>query len=723
MATTIRQALKGRGDFISDIYTRDMLYAATIRSPYPRALIRRVHCSELPDGVVCVTAADIPGRNAVAVDDESMPLLAHGESAYVGEPVAIVAGASQRDVVRAIAMIDVEYEELEPVLEFAHQAESQVIARLSGQRGDVENALQRSASRVEGSYRTGIQEHLYNEPQGAVVSIEEGIYLVRSATQWPFHVRSTVADALGVAAKLVVVRPADPGIALDGKLWYPSVVAAHAALLARAAGRPVKLVYSNIEDFRFSPKRAPFHIAYTSGLTADGRLSGVDIDVRYNAGAYGVFTREICERVIASSLGLYACDDLRVTVTAVRTNLPPLNVLSGFGVAASAFAGETHVNRLAEVAQVDPLGWRRAHGLATTNGAKPRSGSDQARASRVLAAAAHGSDFERKFAAYELQKKRRHQFDDLRRPTQGIGIALSLHGGGFVGDHEPRHGGTIVVRLESDGSAVLRTSAVPGSRSVLTSWRSRMASILGLEAVEVRIENADTSQAPDSGPSTLSRNVVIISRLVEQACNAIQRKRFRSPLPIEVRRSYRVGRGGSYDVAKLEGTPFPHSSFAAAVVEVSVDPVTFESTVRNVWLTVDAGRILDEAEAKRSLEMSVYQALEWATHEVIEYRRGAIDPRSYLAYRNVGDPVLPQISIALLGSPERGPEGIGELPQNCIPAALAAAVSQATGRYMDRIPTNPSLIHDYLDSGRTGERESNGPDDEATEADEAPDAT
>jgi len=698
MAKTVRQTLKGRGDFISDIYTRGMLYATTVRSPYARASIRRIDCTSLSAEITCITARDIPGTNRLSVEGESMPLLAESETNYVGEPVAILAGPSQRAVTEAIAAIEIEYEELPPAFSFTHHEPSQVITHRQGARGDVDAALERSARRVEGTYKTGIQEHLYNEPQGAVAFFEEGRLVVRTATQWPFHVRATISDALGIPPSQPIVRPADPGIALDGKLWYPSLVSAHAALLADRTRKPLKLVYSNIEDFRFTSKRAPFSFRFTTGLTEDDALCGAEVEILYNAGAYGLFTDEICDRVVASTLAHYNCPDMRVSITAVRSNLPPLNVLSGFGSAAAYFASETHATRVAEVAEIDPLSWRTSNlsSAARPAGTK-RSRTGLVATGRVLESVAVTSDFARRFAAYELQKKRRAGFDDLRRPTRGIGIAVGTTIGGFVGDHETRHGGSIVVRLETDGSAILRTSAVPGSRVVAASWRTVVSEILGLDPSDVTIENTDTSTTPDSGPSTLSRNVVIISRLVEQACNAIQKRRFRSPLPIEVRRSFRPGRASSFSVETLEGNAFVRAAHGAAVVEVSVDPVTFESTVEHVWLAVDVGRILDEAEARRSLEMSIYQALEWATHEIVVYRRGAVDARSYLAYRNISEPVLPRIHVEFLASSEKNPEGIGELPQSCIPAALASAVSQATGRYMDRLPTNPALIHDYME--------------------------
>ena len=697
MAKTVRQALKGRGDFISDIYARDMLYGATIRSPFARASIRSISRDAVSEDIVCITAEDIPGRNLLRIDSESMPVLAAGECRYVGEPVALVAGPTQRAVIEAIRSIDIQYHELRPTFTFEASTPAQVIARKAGSRGNVAAALDASHSRVEGTYRTDIQEHLYNEPQGAVALFEDERLVIRSATQWPFHVRATVAECLDLEEDQVVVRPADSGIALDGKLWYPSLVATHAALLANRTRRPVKLVYSNTEDFRFTPKRAPFVMRYLTGLTPEGRISGSRIEVVYNAGAYGLFTDEICHRVLAATMMVYDCPDLEITITAVRTNLPPLNVLSGFGSSSAFYATETHMSRIAEIAEIDPVTCRRQNisgNAASTNGARAKT----SRAEQVLEPVIAKSDFERKYAAYELQKKRRKDFTLELHPTQGIGVAVGAQGAGAIGGSEALRGGSVAVQLMSDGSAVLRTSAVPGSRVVLARWKSRISDILGINSANVAVENTDTSTTPDSGPSTLSRNVAIVSRLIDQACNAIQKKRFRSPLPIEARRSARVGRARRFDAATLKGRPFARASYGAAVVEVEVNPVTFESRVLNVWLAVDAGRILDENEARRALEMGIYQAIEWATHEIVVYRNGAVDPRSYLVYRNVGEPALPTIHITLLGGGDRDPQGLGELPQSCIPAALAAAVSQATGRYMDRIPTNPALIHHYLES-------------------------
>ena len=538
MAKTVRQALKGRSDFISDVYVRDMLYGATVRSPYSHALIRRIDTSTLPDDILCVTASDVPGTNLLAIDNERMPILASRECRYAGEPVALLAGPTQRSVIDAMALLDVEYEELPSV--FAWQdGKAKPYFTIKGSRGSPYTELSASHSVVEGSYRTGIQEHLYNEPQGAVAEIEDDRIAIRTATQWPFHVRETVAANLDIRPSACVVRSSDLGISLDGKLWYPSLVATHVALLAYHSGCPVKMIYSNIEDYQFTPKRAPFLVRYVTGIGTDGTLIATKVHIACNAGAYPLFTKEIADRAVAAALGHYRCDHAEVELSVVSTNLPPLNVLSGFGMAPPQFALETHVSRLAEISHVDPIDWRSAN-VAVPTIAAPAVKSRRDRIERVLRASALYSDFHRKHAAYELQRKRRAEFTDLRRPTRGIGVACGCQGCGFIGGNGAAHPGSVAVRLEADGSVLLRASSVPGSQAIRDNWKNQCSTILGVQAAAVKLEAIDTDLVPDSGPSTLSRNVTLITRLIEQACTAIQRKRFRSALPIEVRRSARA---------------------------------------------------------------------------------------------------------------------------------------------------------------------------------------
>jgi CO/xanthine dehydrogenase Mo-binding subunit len=695
MAKTIRQALRGRSDFVSDIYIKGMLYATTVRSPYPRARLLSIDASDLPDDVTVLTAEDIPGRNELCIDGECMPILARDECRYAGEAVALIAGPSQMDVVAASRRLSVEYDELSAALQFPTTDESQTVRTVSGLRGDANTKLASSHQVVQGTYQTGIQEHMYNEPQGAVADPQpDGTIAVQCATQWPYHVRQTVAENLSIKPDACVVSATDTGVDLDGKLWYPSLVATHAALMAQKTGVPVKLVYSNLEDYQFTTKRAPVVVTHLTGIDETGTVTSARVDISYNCGAYPLFTKEMTDRLAATALGLYDCDDVSVSVRVVSTNLPPLNVLSGFGTSATHFAAETHAARIIEITGADPVQWRLDRLAAV------RTGVFKAQTKGIMSAIASvvdQSDFSRKAAACELQKKRRGDQPRQNMATRGIGLAIAAEGNGFAGTNESGFASGVSVQLGTDGTAVVRTSTVPRSATLRDYWSNLVSEGLGLERSQVRIESGRTGTVPDSGPSTLSRSIAISGKLITQVCATIQRRRFRSPLPIEVKRSYRVPKNAAWDSATLSGYPFPHQSLGAVVVEVSVDPVTFESHVEDIWLSVDAGRVIDEDQARRSLEMGVYQALEWTTHEIIRFTRGAIDARSYQSYRHTNDPVRPGIHITFLPSTVREPRGVGSLPYNCIPAALAAAVSQATGRYMDRIPTNPELIHGYME--------------------------
>jgi CO/xanthine dehydrogenase Mo-binding subunit len=629
------------------------------------------------------------------IDGEECPVLADREIRYAGEPVALLAGATQRELVTAARQLEIEFHEHRPAFDFESADSATVASEHRAVRGKPDKVRAAGGELVEGYYRTGIREHLYNEPNGAVVEPTENGLIVRTATQWPYHVRETVASTLAMQPEDVVVHPTDPGVTLDGKLWYPSLTATHCALLAHATGTPVKLVYSNTEDFCFTTKRAPFAISVSTALAKDGGLAAAQIDIRYNAGAYPLFTKEMARRLIGTAASQYECANLGVTVQTIRTNLPPLNVLGGFGESSLQFAIESHIDRVAEVTGSDPIDWRIRHLAASPKARGRKQAAVGQRCERVLELVAKRSDFRRKHGAYALQRERRED-EDVRRPAGGIGVSLGMFGSGFTVPLETSLGSTVTVRLDADGSAALRTSSIADAH-VADNWRARIADTLGLEPDNVSIESDDTSVAPDSGPSTLSRDLVIVTQLVEQACATIQRRRFRSPLPIEVRKSFRQPRSAGFDYEKLEGIPFPSAAIGAAVVEVSMDPVTFESTVSNVWSVVDPGEIIDGAEARRAMEMSIYQALEWAMHEQISFRAGVIDPRTYLSYRNIADADFPAVSVEVVETAGQGSHGISDLPQSIVPAALAAAVSQATGRYMDRIPTNPALIHDYLE--------------------------
>ena len=685
--------------FASDLTAPNMLHAVTLRSTRPRGSIGELPRLRVPADVHLFGADDVPGVNSLSIGGGSHPVLAAGQVSYVGQPIAVLAGPDIRRVHQSLELLQPEYGDEEAVLDEDSDS-AEIAGERFAERGNPDGELRDAFQIVQGTYRTGPQEHLYSEPQ-AVFATPEGTesVTVYTSTQWPHHVQRSIARVLDVPLKRVRVIATETGVHLDGKLWIPSLISVHAALAALRTGRPVKLVYTRQEDFRFTSKRAPVRVRYTTALDAAGDLRAVVVFIRVNVGAFPVYLEELLDRLVISATGDYRCDNIRVHAVALKTNLPPFDALSGLGSAQAFFAVESHTTRVAEVAQESPLAWKAAH-LLRKGDSHPLGGKEQEdrEAYKLFDRVDEASDFSRKHAAFELQKKRRTTFLGAAEEQRGIGIAFASQGSGFVGRGEEEISASVRIQLDQEGIATVYTSAVSEGESLRAIWTDRIAAALNLNREDVHFADTDTAVVPDSGPSFLSRNITAVTRALDLTCAAIQKRRFRDPLPIEVTRSYRVPRGLTWNRQTVSGKPYANLSRAAAVVELSANPSTLEMHVRGIWLAVFAGNILDPNGARKKLEMSVYQAMGWAASEALDYQSGLLAAHAYEQYAPDLWSQYPPISIEFAGDLEKLPSlGLEELPFNCVPAAYAAAVTQATGHYIDRIPATAALLRSYLE--------------------------
>jgi len=707
--------------FASDISLPGMLHALTIRSPIAKGRLSAVERPELPEGCALITARDIPGKNALL--GSALPILAARELSYIGEPVALLLGPDRGELERLAEGCRVAAEEGEPVFSAAEAAaiaeaepkagQALIAARRSIRRGRPEEAFAAAASIVRGEFETGIQEHWYSEPCGAVAWIEGGEegeggqgragprIAVSAATQWPSHAGRAVAQALGIGAGEVLVLPRDAGAHLDGKLWYPSLLSCHAALCAKISGRPARLMLSKKEDFLFSPKRFGASVKIASAFDENGELAAVDIEAALSAGAHGVGAAEMLDQLCLGSMGLYAAKSVSVRGAAFKTNIPPQGPFAGFGLAQGFFAMERHASIIADERRQDPA-QMRAESLIRGKALPPGLPLREAVPGERLIGAAQGmSDYRRKWASYELLRRkgkgqppgdaqRGHSGEALR----GIGIALGCQGSGFLrpaaglmGKGAPAGGEAgaeaacaVELILEKDGSLEIR-AGMPGAGQD-AAWAAIALEVLGVEAGSVRISRGEG--APDSGPATMSRKATVLTELVEQACIAIRGLRFRDPLPISVSRAAHIEedpewskafpspRGGGADCSG-----FLRPGAAAAVVEVEIDPAEHVPRLRGIWLAVDGGRVFSEDKARRSLRLSAAQALGWAFREQARYISGRIPEGAFEAFEIPGASEIPPIAIEFLEDSSGHPKGVGDLPFSCIPAAYLQAASQA----------------------------------------------
>jgi CO/xanthine dehydrogenase Mo-binding subunit len=698
--------------FVEDIFLKPLLFGVTIRSPIARGRLTSITCPRLPNSYTLITAADIPGVNQL--EETAMPVLAGDTLSYIGEPAAILVGPDEAKLEEYASLCTVAAEEEPPVFSSRDVSGKTALAERTISIGDAERAFAEAKTIVSGDYETGIQEHWYAEPIGAAAYFEHSrpgkdknpeekkdgdkeppALVIHTATQWPFHVKRSVARLLNMDAGKIRVEPARIGIHMDGKIWYPSLIACHAALGAFITKKPVKMMLTREEDFRYSPKRTAASIRISSALGEKGEILGTEIAVEVNMGAHGVFTDEILDQTCLGSMGHYKLANVKLSGAALKTNIPPQGPFSGFGLAQGFFAIERHISHLADIRRQDPAEWRKNNHLARY-GHLPIGLplKDSPPTEQLLDTAAAMSDYYRKWASFELLRIHRQQnkWAEQKESLRGIGIALGYQGCGFLYSGADKGNYAVELTLEKDGSLEIKTSMVTSDDDYAHLWAHIAAEILSIDPVKVKAISQNTEN-PDSGPASASRNITILTKLVERACLAIRKQRFRDPLPITIRRASRPARnrgeggflplppGKSFDPSSLA-----HLGWGAAVVEVEINPIEYTPQIRGAWLGIDGGRILSEKRARRSLRASVVQALGWAAREQIVYAEGVIPGNLDDNYKIPNPLEIPPIFIDFIWNDSEDPKGIGELPFNCIPAAYLQAVSQAMDHHFQRIP-------------------------------------
>jgi CO/xanthine dehydrogenase Mo-binding subunit len=353
------------------------------------------------------------------------------------------------------------------------------------------------------------------------------------------------------------------------------------------------------------------------------------------------------------------------------------------------FAMERHTSIIADTLRQNPMDLRMENMLNKKRLLAIGAPVSDAIPPGLLDTVAVMGDYRRKWASYEMLRgfRRENGKTEKHEILRGIGIAVAYQIGGFLYPGNDRGIYDVEMTLDKEGILEIRTGMVTSNNDeYVYIWRQIAADVLAIEADAVKVIFGNTALGIDSGPATLSRNITAVTRLVKQACLAIRKQRFRDPLPITVRRT-------CHPVKKMgwAGIPFDERAFArlawgAAVVEAEIDPIDYIPKIRGIWLGIDGGKILSQERARRSLKLSVIQALNWAAGEKIDYKDGQIPERRFEQYDIPCPQDIPPIHIDFIWNDTVRPKGIGDLPFSCVPAAFAQAVSQAVDYPFKRIP-------------------------------------
>ena len=254
-----------------------------------------------------------------------------------------------------------DYRERAPI--YDPEASDTCFKQISIDKGDLERGFAGADLVFEGEYRTGHQEQLYIETNGVIAVPGDGQMTVYGSLQCPYYVHKALVVLLGLPPDRVRVVQTETGGGFGGKEEYPSMLACHAAILARKAGRPVKMIYDRVEDLLATTKRHPSIIRHRTGVTRDGRITAMDIDVVMDGGAYATLSAVVLSRGVIHASGPYRCDHIRIRGRAMLTHTPPNGAFRGFGAPQTQFGIEAHMDRLADELGIDPVTLRELNAL------------------------------------------------------------------------------------------------------------------------------------------------------------------------------------------------------------------------------------------------------------------------------------------------------------------------------------------------------------------------
>jgi CO/xanthine dehydrogenase Mo-binding subunit len=696
----------GEFAYASDLFAAGMLFGHTVRSPHAAARVKRIDTREargMPGVHAVLTHKDVPGEKRYGLEFADQPVLAMEDVRYFGEPVAVVAAEHPEQARRAAAKIKVDYIPQQPVVD-AERAKD-TLRELTIRHGDSDA---QGAVSVEGVYELGIQDQAFLGPEaGLAVPDGKGGIDIYVATQWLHVDRDQIAPCLGLEPEEVRIHLAGVGGAFGGREDLSMQI--HSALLALKTNRPVKMVYNREESFAGHVHRHPAKIWAEHRADGDGKLVCVRMRILLDGGAYASSSTAVCSNAASFACGPYAVPNALIECKAVFTNNPPCGAMRGFGAVQTCFAAEGQMDKLAAALGIDPVDLRLRNALAY---------GDALPTGQRITGSLPVAEVIRRCAAIQEPEPEELPRDPIRLPggagnttrgdgvRRGTGFALGFknicYSEGFDDYCAAR------VRLFADANGELVAEIHSAAAEVGQGVTNVMAQVARTELPEV----ADVVLAPhttaavgSAGSSSASRQTWMTAGAVRAACLAVRDELERrggtlaAGEEIDVERVYRHRQTTPLDpqTGQITGER-AHVAFSCAAMKVVVEVDVELGLTRVVWIGTaqDVGKAMNPQAVFGQIEGGTAQGLGLALMEELLTRDGVITNASFTDYLIPTALDMPPVAADLVEEPEPdapyGAKGVGEPPTVVSTAAIVAALRDATGRELTRVPVRPDDI-------------------------------
>ena len=733
------EKVTGRTRYLHDVALPRLAHGRIVRARVPHARLVRIDASRaraLPGVLAVLTGDDVEPQPFGFAKDQVA--LKRRKVRCIRDEVAAVAAETPEIAEGALALIDVEYEELaavfdpraalEPGAPLVHEELGTNAHHLQYQftRGDVDRAFAEAAAVVEDTYTLNFVTPACLGTMVAIADWDAADRLTMwTTTQVPFLYQRDLAAALGITGDRVrVLQPPIGGNFGRGLDLYPIDVIA--ALLARRVRRPVKIEFDRVEEFIACPTREPCAIRLRTAADRDGRLLARAAHVMIDNGAYTSWGSTTPSVMLSTVAGLYRVPNVRFDTTIVYTNNPYSGSMRGYGNPESTFAVESQMDELAERLGIDPLELRRR------NATKPGDVNPQG---FVITSFAMLECLDA--AAEEIRKDPPPLRSGWKR---GVGYAGMFHVGGGARVYRSDGCGAIV-KLDDFGRVTLLTGATEIGQGSETVLAMIVAETLGVPIERVDVVNSDTSVRPWDVGTHASRTTFVAgnaarldaekvkAQLLEMAAAELEEPAARldvkggfvfvkgepqQRLPYaEVARAGHFRHHGRVLVAEafydpptamldkdFQGNISAAYTCAVQAALLDVDPETGTVEVRRVASAHDVGRALNPGAAEGQVHGGIHMGLGYALTEHLVVAEGQVLTQSFMDYAVLKADAMPEIVVRLIETVDQegpfGAKGLGESGVIPVAAAVANAIKNAIGIRFTELPITPARVRAAL---------------------------
>ena len=671
---------RGKAKYTADYSAPGMLRVALARAETPHALIRAIEIPEIPEGVFCFTAKDLPSNVLPSIKNDQ-PVLAEKKIRYYGEPFAVVAADTREAAEKFASRIRLVYDPLpvvEDMVEALTEASPRLFAKgnlcdeLHSRKGDTEAAFASCCEIFSETFRLPVQSHGYLENESAFTQIDDqGRLELISSTQNAFDDRNTLCRVLNLPPEKVTSKAAVVGGAFGGKDGNTAQI--YAAIVTHFTRRPAQYVYSRKENIRCGMKRHSARLEVRIGFSRDGRMQALSGKIWLDTGAYALLGPSVLELGTEHMTGPYYIPNVDLDGWLVYTNHTPASAMRGFGGPQAVMAVEAILDRAAEKFGLSRLQIRRINALHQ-NQSGPM-----------------GADMEYSFGfeeALDLLEKSSLYQEMLHCPEPGCGYGLGAALKSFgMGKGTPDNAVCEIERCE-DGHFRIHVSLVDIGQGGETANVMMAAEALHVSPDQIEMCMGNSESSIDCGSTAASRCTYLVGNAILQAAEEILS-------------------GKNYAKASIAFPEVPdkgiHSIFAslAELAKVRIDPVSGAVEVCEVVNVTEAGRVINPVMMAGQIFGGIVMSVGYTLSEQIRYRDGSMLETgfdNYIMPTALDAPRMVNINASVYE--ESGPfgaKGVGEASTIAVAPAILSAVRQlCPGLKLNSLPIDREEILRYL---------------------------